>query len=969
MNFGFRLIEERYIKEMESTGRLFLHEKSGARLLHIDNKDNNKVFCISFRTPPIDNTGLTHILEHSVLSGSRKFPTKEPFVDLAKGSLNTFLNALTFADKTMYPVASKNDKDFRNLMDVYLDAVFYPKIYECPEIFMQEGWHYDINDAEEDITYKGVVYNEMLGAFSSPEEMLFSRIMKNLYPDNSYGFEAGGDPDFITELTHKKLLDYHRNYYHPSNSYIYLYGDVNIDKQLKFIDEEYLCRFDRVNVDSLPMLQKGFKEHGNKTYYYPVSSEEEEEDGTYLSLNFVTGEACDVELAIGLDILEYILLETPASPLRKALIDAEIGKDVMGNYDEGLLQPMFNIVVKDSNLDQLDRFLSITNKTLEEIVEKGIDKKLIEASINSLEFKLREANGEDTPKGLLYGIRCMDSWLYCEDPFLQLEYKNALNSIKSKAEEGYFEGLIKRYIIENTHSAIVILAPKMGLSEEKELIERKKLKEYKESLSVEELNELIDKNKRLIERQTLPDSVENLEKIPMVEIEDISRETVIPPLEIQEEMGTKVLYHRLSTNKIIYFDLIFDTRGVPEELLPYIALLSDILGDVSTKKYSYGELSNEIDIHTGGIAFSIEAYEEIDSKRFHPKFIVETKALSHKFQEVLELVLEILNNSKFNNKKRLLEIIRETKSDIEADLIDEGDSVAVKRLCSYFSDYGSYIEILTGISYYNFISDLEVDFNKKYKDIVKNLKTVKEIIFNKSNLIVSLVCDGEDYEQFSKNYQHFVDKFPDNVYKPVDYKLTNSIKNEGIINSANVQFVAKGYNYRTLGYKYSGTLQVLKNILSLEYLWNRVRVQGGAYGVFSRFEMSGNSYFVSYRDPNLENTLNVYSDMYAFIKNFEVSEREMTKYIIGAISSLDQPLTPCQMGQRSDEMYFRNITPEIMQRERNEILNTDKFKVREYAEFLKDIINQNYICVVGNERTIKDSSDLFEKVYNIFDNK
>lgn len=969
MNNGFRLIEERLIKEIESKGSLYLHEKSGARLFHIENNDDNKVFSINFRTPPIDNTGLTHILEHSVLSGSRKFPTKEPFVDLAKGSLNTFLNALTFADKTLYPVASRNEKDFYNLMDVYMDAVFYPNIYTCPEIFMQEGWHYDISSKDENITYKGVVYNEMLGAFSSPEEILFSRVMEALYPDTAYGFEAGGNPDHIIELTYEKFIDYHKKYYHPSNSYIYLYGNVDINKVLKFLDENYLCNFDWLNIDSALKKQDSFSKIMDKSFYYPVSSEDEEEDGTYLSINYVVGNSCDVELSIGLEILEYILLETPASPLKKALIDAEIGKDVMGNFDEGLLQPMFNIVLKYSNLNEKNNFIKIVEDTLKDIVKNKIDKKLIEAAINSLEFKFREANGEDTPKGLLYGIRCMDSWLYSEDPFMYIEYDNAFNSIKEKAKDKYFENLIQKYLINNTHASIVTLVPKQGLSEEAAKLLNEKLRAYKESLSEEDLDKLIEDNRKLLVRQTTPDSTKSLEKIPLISLEDISKVTTMPALEEREEKGTKVLYHDVYTNKIIYLDLLFDTSSVDYELLPYIALLSDVLGMVKTKKHTYGELSNEIDIHTGGIGFDVEVYEEIDTKNFHPKFIVETKALNYKLPALIELLNEIINSSRFNNKKRLLEIIRETKADIEMELIDDGQAVAAKRLCSYFSPYAAYVEILTGISYYNFIADLEVDFNNKYHEVAKNLEKISRKIFNKSNLIVSLVCEEKDYKQFQKSYPQFVDNLPDKKLKPVDYKPKYFSKNEGIFNSGNVQFVAKGYNYKELGYSYSGYLQVLKNILSLDYLWSRVRVQGGAYGAFSRFEMSGNAYFVSYRDPNLKNTLEIYDEIQGYLEKFDISDREMTKYIIGAISALDQPLSPSEVGQRADEMYFRNITKEDMQRERDEVLNTNIYKIRELAPLIGKLMKQNYICVVGNEAAIRKNVNYFDRVYNIFDNK
>lgn len=963
---AYKLLEERYINEIEAVGRLYIHEKSGAKIFNIENTDDNRVFSISFKTPPIDNTGLTHILEHSVLSGSKNFPTKEPFVDLAKGSLNTFLNALTFSDKTMYPVASRNEKDFYNLMEVYLDAVFYPNIYTYKEIFEQEGWHYDINSKDEEITYKGVVYNEMLGAFSSPEEILFSRIMEVLYRDNCYGFEAGGDPDHIPELSYETFLNYHKKYYQPSNCYIYLYGNGNIDEMMKFIDEKYLKFFDRGNEFEIS-LQKAFETKENKILYYPVSSIEEEDDGTYLSLSYVTGMATDSELSIGLDILEYILLETPASPLRKALIEADIGRDVLGNFDQGILQPMFNIVVKDSNLTEKDKFIKIVNNTLKKLVRDGIEDKLIEASINSLEFKLREANGDDTPKGLLYGIRCMDSWIYNGDPFLHIQYEKALSSIKERSQRGYFEELIQKYLIDNVHSAFVALVPNKALSEARAASEAQKLQQYKKSLNEEELGRLLSSNLKLRERQIIPDSEEALLKIPLLSLSDISHSVDLIPILEKDINSTKVLHHSINTNKIVYLELFFDSSSIKYEELHYMTLLSDVLGMLGTKTYSYGELSNEIDIHTGEISFDVDAYEEIDTNRINPKFIVQAKSLDNKIEELLSIVENIINHTKFHNKKRIFEILREIKSDMEMDFIDEGHGLAVKRLSAYFSQYANYMEHLSGISYYNFINKLEENYDNSYPKIASILEKLCRKIFVKANLTSSIVCNAGVYEQFQGVYPQFVDKLLERMWKTENYVLEPVNKNEGIINTGNIQHVAKGYNFRALGYTYNGHMQVLKNILSLDYLWKRIRLQGGAYGVFARFEMSGNSYFVSYRDPELQTTLEVFDGASEYVKNFNISDREMRKYIIGTISGLDQPLSPEQVGQRNTEMYFRHIKPEIIKREREEVLCTDIAKIREFAPFIDKLMKHDIICVVGSEDVINNNKQLFNSVYNIFD--
>lgn len=965
---AYKKLEERFIKEIGGTGCLYEHIRSGAKIFNITNEDDNKVFSISFKTPPMDNTGLTHILEHSVLSGSKNFPTKEPFVDLAKGSLNTFLNALTFSDKTMYPVASRNRKDFYNLMEVYLDAVFYPKIYEHKEIFEQEGWHYEINSAEEELRFQGVVYNEMLGAFSSAEEILFSRIMEVLYKDTCYGFEAGGEPDCIPELTYENFLNYHKNFYQPSNAYIYIYGDERIDDLLEFMDKKYLSHFERGAVAKIE-LQRAFEEPQSKLWEYPVSSVEEEDGNAYLSINYVTGLATDPELTIAMDILEYILLETPASPMKQALIDSELGTDVIGNFDQGILQPMFNIVLKYSDLKHKNDFMKIVQKTLKSVVQNGIEPKLIDAAINSLEFKLREANGEDTPRGLLYGVRCMDSFIYNENPYVHLEYEYSMTKIREKAHSGYFESLIQKYLLDNPHSAFIALVPSHKLYHSRIQMQQEKMKQIKFELCEDEIDLLIEKNKRLKERQITPDLEEDLLKIPLLSLEDIRNVTERPQVNEKQIEDCGILYTVMNTNDIIYMELFFDTAAVKKEDLLHMVLLSDLLGLISTKEYSYGELSNEVDIHTGGISFDVDAYEDIIDGTLYHKFIVQAKTLSSNLEKLFSLIVEILNHSKYRSKRRILELLREIRSDMEIGFIDEGHEIAVKRLCAYFSEYACHMENITGLSYYDFIVKMEEDYDKAYPSLVRMLERNAKKIFTRKHLTVSIVCDEQNYKQFERYYPQFVDNIVQKVWKTEKYDSDPVDKNEGVINTGSLQHIAKGYNFKTLGYSYSGEMQVLKNILSLDYLWKRIRLQQGAYGVFARFEMGGNAYFVSYRDPMLRSTLECFDQAADYVKIFEVSDREMTKYIIGTISALDQPLSPEQTGQRNSEMYFRRIKSEDLAREREEILGTTVEKIRTFAPMIEKLMKQNYYCAVGNEVSLRNEETLFDRIFNVFDDK
>jgi len=965
---GFKLIQEKNIEELNSMTRIFEHEKSGARLMHIENDDDNKVFSIGFRTPPKSSNGLPHILEHSVLCGSRKFPTKEPFVELIKGSLNTFLNAMTFSDKTIYPLASKNEKDFFNLMDVYLDAVFYPNLYNQPEILMQEGWHYELENKEDKLTYKGVVYNEMKGAFSSPEGSLMRKIQESLFPDTSYGVESGGDPECIPDLTHEEFTEFHKKYYHPSNSYIFLYGDGNIDKELEFISEKYLNDFDKTFVDSAIQLQKPFSSMSELKIDYPISSDDEELDKDFLSMNFVTGDnISQPELHLAFEILEYLLLESAAAPLKRALVEADLGKDVFGSFDNSILQPVFSIVVKNSNEDKKEEFKEIVFTTLKNLVKDGIDKKLIEACINITEFKLREADLGGFPKGLFYYITSMDSWLYDKDPTMHLEYESYLSKIKVALTTNYFEKLIDQYLINNTHSSMVILNGKKGLAEQKSKALEEKLAKYKASLKDSELQKIVQDTKALKERQMTPDPVEVLESIPLLERSDIETTVEHLPLKEVDEKGVKVLAHNIFTNKIAYINVLFDAKKVDMKLLPYITLLSTLLGRISTESNNYSDLSNEINIHTGGIHFTTDVYGDSESfEKYSPKLVVKTKALVPKLPKLFDIMAEIINTTKFNEKKRLKELIQQLKSRQEMKILDRGHMAVAGRLTSYFSPASAYIEKTTGISFYEFISDIERNFDSKAEEIIDNLKRVSKLLFNKTNLMISVTGEEDIYSAFAVELPKLInilgqEKLPDAKY---DFDLNKN--NEGLLSSSDVQYVAKGYNFIKQGYSYSGKMLVLKTIASLDYLWNRVRVQGGAYGGFANIARSGNIVLVSYRDPNVQETLKAYDGICDYIGTFEASEREMTKYIIGTISELDSPLTPSMKGERATAYYIRGITEEQRQTERDEVLSTKSEDIKSFKSLLDDIIKENCFCVLGNENKLKENKDIFESLVNVF---
>ena len=965
---GYEFKDETGINEIDSKGEVLIHKKSGARIVLVNNNDDNKVFSIAFKTPPEDSTGLPHILEHSVLCGSRKFPSKEPFVELAKGSLNTFLNAMTFPDKTMYPVASRNEKDFFNLMDVYLDAVFFPNIYKYPEIFKQEGWHYEIVDGDHPrLEISGVVYNEMKGAYSTPEELLMRKVQETLYPNTPYAHDSGGDPEKIPELTYERFIKFHKRYYHPSNAYIYAYGNINKIRFLDFIDREYLSNFDREYIKSDIPPQNPLGSLREYEFLYPISKGESELDKTYFSLNFSIGTATDPVLTMAFSIIEYLLLETPASPLKNALIKEGIGKDVFGVYESSLLQPHFSIVIKNSNEDKKTGFKRVVFDTLNNLVKNGIDKKLIEASINIFEFKLREADYRGLPKGLVYHIKMMESWLYDGDPFIHLRYDSHLKEVKRALKDNYFEELIKKYILESNHSTLLTIKPDKDILKEKEKKLRERLDRYFESLTKDEKKKIKEETKRLKIRQITPDPPEILEKIPILSINDIDKEAESLPLEVNKEKETTQLYHPIFTSGIIYFNLLFDTTAVNQDDIPYISLLSQILTRVSTENYSYGDLSNEINVYTGGISIVADAFgSKDDDAIYYPKLVVKSKSLVDKFPDLIRILREIIFKTRYNEKDRIKEIVQEARSRLEMSIYELGHNIASGRLLSYFSPFGKYMETLSGLSYYWFVRDLEENYDSKYEILSNKLTDVAERIFNLNNLILSITADRKDIDRISNQMRSFKEDFPINKIEKNSYSFKLTPNNEGLMTPGNVQYVAKGYNFKRLGYKYSGHLMVLRTIASLDYLWNRVRVQGGAYGSFARFGRNGNMYFCSYRDPNLEETLKVYDEMGRYLNEFNPNNREMTKYIIGTVSKLDHPLTPSMKGEIATTRYISGITQDDVQKERDEILGTGIKSIRNFSDMVRDTMKNGYYCVLGNENKISANSKIFGKLIKVF---
>lgn len=960
----YEILDEHRVEDVQSDGFILRHKKSGARIAILSNNDDNKVFYIGFRTPPEDETGVPHIIEHTTLCGSKKFPVKDPFIELAKGSLNTFLNAMTYPDKTVYPVASCNDQDFKNLMDVYLDAVFNPNITKYEEIFKQEGWHYELTGKDDELKINGVVYNEMKGAYSSPDEVLSSQIYRSLFPDNTYSKDSGGNPEYIPKLTYEAYLDFYHKYYHPYNSYIYLYGDMDVVERLEWLDKEYLSLYDYKKVNSEINKQPAFDEIKNVEAEYSITMDDSQENKTYLSYNRVVGDSLDEMLYQAFDVLDYALVSSPGAPVKQALIDAGIGDDVYGSYDAGILQPVFSFVAKNANASQADEFESIIENTLKEVVKTGINKEALLAGINSSEFKFREADFGQFPKGLLFGLNCLDSWLFDDmKPFIHLECLGTFAKLRKAVDTDYFEKLIQEYLLDNTHGSSVTVKPKRGLGNEREEALAKELSDYKASLSDEEIDKLIEETEHLKKYQEEPSSDEDLRKLPMLTRADMKKEAM-PFSNIEDTLSdVKVVRHDIESNGIDYISFLFDAGDFAQSELGYLGFFTNALGLVSTENYSYTDLANATNIYTGGISTGTASHPDIkDRNNFVFKFEVKLKVLEKNLDKALELMEQMLLASDFTDTKRLGEIVAQIKARLQANLSSSGHLVAAMRSMSSFSRYALYQDELKGIAFYRSICRIEKELSESPKSVSDKLAAIAKKLFARNRMLISFTGNNEAYGNAKPSLEKVIAGFDKMSAVGNQAEVHFNTAKEAFIDASQIQYVAKTGDFICEGYEYTGALRLLRIILSYDYLWINVRVKGGAYGCMNTFLRSGESYFVSYRDPNLSDTLDVYDRIPEYIKSFSPDERDMTKYIIGTFSALDTPMNPEAKGSRSLSAYLEGITYEQIQKERNEILNAQPEDIRRLADLVEAVLKKDSICVIGNENMIKESAGLFENV-------
>ena len=960
MSKAFNLVKEQNIPELNSVAKLFIHKRTGARLLSITNDDENKVFSINFRTTPKDSTGVPHILEHSVLNGSEKYPVKEPFVELLKGSLATFVNAFTFPDKTCYPVASQNVQDFYNLIDVYMDAVLHPLISE--QTLMQEGWHYEINDPGEPLTYKGVVFNEMKGAYSSPDGILETRVIESLFPKHLYGVDAGGDPRHIPDLSYQNFKNFWETYYHPSNSFIFFYGNDDPEKRLKLM-EGYLKPYKKKKVKSVVRLAKPFKRPKKVEFAYDAGEDKDIENKHYLVVNWKLPDTSDAVLNFSLRILGHILIGTSASPLRKALLDSGLGEDLAGiGLETELRHLIFSTGLKGTRKRHAKKIEKLIFDTLETLVRDGIDPDTVAASMNTVEFHLRENNTGAYPVGIALMRRLLTTWMHDEDPFKLLAFEAPLYEIKSKlaADPHYFEKLIQTHFLDNAHRTILRLKPDPELGRRLDEDEKARLAKIRESLSEGQIANLVENTKKLKLRQETPDSPDVLEKLPVLKLQDLEKENKSVPIDVLSLQDTKVLYHDLFTNGIVYLDLGFDLHALPKDLLPLTEIFARALLETGTDKEDYVKLSQRIGKSTGGISSTAVTATTLGSRESIAKLFLRGKATVAQSTELLNILKDILLSANLDNKERLKQIVLEEKAGLESALVPSGHIYVNQRLRAQFGESGWAKDQMNGIGYLFALRELVTEIDKKWKSVLKKLEAMREALINRNALLCNVTIDAANWDIFKPQLDAFLSTLPIKVVNLAPFGVQPTQKKEGLTIPAQVNYVGKGANLYDLGYEYDGSVEVVTGYLRLAYLWEKVRVQGGAYGAFSVFDdASGVFTFLSYRDPNVAATIDNYDKAAAFLKGLDasrLSDNELTKAIIGAIGDLDAYQLPDAKGYTSMLRYLTHRTDELRQKTREEVLSTNGEDFIAFGEVLEKVAQSNAVAVLGSQNAIESAN-------------
>ncbi|KAK1264140.1 hypothetical protein QJS04_geneDACA021721 [Acorus gramineus] len=973
-SLGFEKISEQVINECKSTAVLYKHKKTGAEVMSVSNDDENKVFGIVFRTPPKDSTGIPHILEHSVLCGSRKYPLKEPFVELLKGSLNTFLNAFTYPDRTCYPVASTNTKDFYNLVDVYLDAVFFPKCVEDYQTFQQEGWHYELNNPEEEISFKGVVFNEMKGVYSQPDNILGRVSQQALYPDNTYGVDSGGDPKVIPKLTYEEFKDFHRKYYHPSNARIWFYGDDDPNERLRILSA-YLDLFDASSSrnESKVEPQKLFSEPVRIVENYPAGEAEDLKKKHMVCLNWLLSDKpLDLETELTFGFLDHLMLGTPASPLRRIILESGLGDAIVGGgMEDELLQPQFSLGLKGVSEDDIHKVEELIMSTLKKLAEDGFDDEAVEASMNTIEFSLRENNTGSFPRGLSLMLRSIGKWIYDMDPFEPLKYEKPIQSLKARiAEEGakaVFSPLIEKYILNNPHRVTVQMQPDPDKASHDEMSERQTLEKVKASMTEEDLAELARATQELRLKQETPDPPEALKSVPSLSLQDIPRQPIHVPIEIGDIDGVKVLKHDLFTNDVLYSEVVFDMRSLKQELLPLVPLFCQSLLEMGTKDLDFVQLNQLIGRKTGGI--SVYPFTSPVRGKTDPcsNIIVRGKAMAGRAEDLFNLMNCILQDVQLTDQQRFKQFVNQSKARMESRLRGSGHGIAAARMDAKLNIAGWVSEQMGGISYLEFLQNLEKKVEKDWDSISSSLEEIRKSLLSRKGCLVNMTADGKNLEASTKFVAKFLDSLPNSpATEMTSWQAHVSPGNEAIVIPTQVNYVGKAANIYETGYQLNGSAYVISKYIGNTWLWDRVRVSGGAYGGFCDFDThSGVFSYLSYRDPNLLKTLEVYDGTAKFLRELDLDDDTLTKSIIGTIGDVDSYQLPDAKGYSSLLRYLLGITEEERQKRREEILSTSVKDFKEFANAIEAVKDKGVVVAVASPDDVAAANEELPEFFQV----
>jgi len=964
MNENYQLIEKRYVKDVEGDVYYLRHIQSGARVIKIANKDSNKTFCIAFKTQPDDDSGIPHILEHSVLNGSKKYPVKSPFDQLIKGSLNTFLNAMTGNDITLYPVASISEKDYFNLVDVYLDAVFNPLIYTDKRILKQEGWRVVAMDKDDDFKYTGVVYNEMKGVFSDPQRELDNLTARALFPDNCYGKCSGGYPQAIPTLTQEHFTSFHKKYYHPENSYIFLYGDADFEKELQMLNDGYLCNYTKQGTDYEIPLQAPLKEAVSVAENYPSDDEASADKDSFLSLSIVACNVRDQVTLKALDVITDVLINQESAPIRLAFQDLKIGGEI-GAYPEPFQQSVFNIIGMNCDAAKADDFRNMIYTELRKAAENGIDRDVVDALLNRKEFLMREGN--DAQQGMRRLMEIITPWIFGCNPIDCLESVRNFEEFKTAVADGILEKTIKECLLDNPHAVSVVLTPKAGLEQEIEARTQAELDAYKASLSEEQILRLVEENKELDIFQNTPDSPEALKCIPTLERADLNPKADDYPVTIRKIDDTKVIYHEGFTNGIVYMSYFFDMRTLPFDMIPYGSLICEFMRYLNTNNYSFGEIDTYLNNYAGGFSVVNDIYNNIEEgKRIQNVEIkVFAKCMVKNLGKVSDIMVEIINNTIFNDKERLRDLVSRLASEADSDIVQRAFQYTRNRLDSYFNPSSYVDEYMSGLEYLTFIKELNDNFDTKVNELIESLEKVRDLVFRADNMHCFVFCQEDDYAIYEQNARKIISAMGQQKSTYHNWDTTPEVRNEALVRPSKIQYVLKGYDCLNADYEWSGHGSVVSKILSSDYLQNNVRVRGGAYGGFASLATDGTVMLMSYRDPNLAQTIDVYNHTWEYLENFDEDEDAMLKYIIGTISQKDSPLPTSQKGNVALSRYRTGRTFEKIQRERDEILSTTASDVRAYAKMMRELAENGAICVFGGEDIINENKNLFKNIVRL----